>query len=108
MVYTGNYNENTGWITSATKYIVAHSNGKPVIAGLQTYRSDKNLTVIPASEIRTNINSAVKGGASGYALFRYGWLDKSFFKTITPVNKHTQQQLPIVTQLLILKMLQQR
>ena len=86
MVYTGNYNENTSWITSATKYIVAHSNGKPVIAGLQTYRSDKNLTIIPASEIRTNINSAVKGGASGYALFRYGWLDKSFFITITPVK----------------------
>ena len=86
MVYTGNYNENTSWITSATKYIVAHSNGKPVIAGLQTYRSDKNLTVIPASEIRTNINSAVLGGASGYALFRYGWLDKSFFTTITPVK----------------------
>ena len=89
MVYTGNYNQNTGWITSTTKYIVAHSNGKPVIAGLQTYRSDKNLTVIPASEILTNINSAVKGGASGYALFRYGWLDKNFFKTQTPVKNTT-------------------
>jgi len=89
MVYSGNYNENSSWITSTTKYIVAHSNGKPVIAGLQTYRSDKNLTIIPASEIRTNINSAIKGGASGYALFRYGWLDKSFFKIITPVKNTT-------------------
>jgi hypothetical protein len=99
MVYSGNYNENSSWITSTTKYIVAHSNGKPVIAGLQTYRSDKNLTVIPASEIRTNINSAVKGGASGYALFRYGWLDKSFFtiklqskipqRTTTTTNSYT-------------------
>ena len=89
MVYSGNYNENTSWITSTTKYIVAHSNGKPVIAGLQTYRSDTNLTVIPASEIRTNINSAVKGGASGYALFRYGWLDKSFFTIQTPVKNTT-------------------
>ena len=89
MVYSGNYNENTSWITSTTKYIVAHSNGKPVIAGLQTYRSDTNLTVVPASEIRTNINSAVKGGASGYALFRYGWLDKSFFKIKTPFKNTT-------------------
>lgn len=89
MMYTGNYNKNTSRITSTTKYIVAHSNGKPVIAGLQTYRSDNNLTVIPASEIRTNINSAVKGGASGYALFRYGWLDKNFFKTQTPVKNTT-------------------
>ena len=89
MVYSGNYNENTSWITSKTKYIVAHSNGKPVIVGLQTYRSDTNLTVIPASEIRTNINSAVKGGASGYALFRYGWLDKSFFTIQTPVKNTT-------------------
>ena len=89
MVYNGNYNQSTSWITSTTKYIVAHSNGKPVIAGLQTYSSDKNLKVIPASEIRTYINSAVKGGASGYALFRYGWLDKNFFKTQTPVKNTT-------------------
>jgi hypothetical protein len=89
MIYSGNYNGNNNWITSTTKYIVAHSNGKPVIAGLQTYRSDKNFTVIPASEIRTNINSAVKGGASGYALFRYGWLDKNFFKTQIPVKNTT-------------------
>ena len=89
MVYSGNYNENSSWITSTTKYIVANSNGKPVIAGLQTYQSDKNLTVIPASEIRTNINSAIKGGASGYALFRYGLLDNSFFTIITPVKNTT-------------------
>ena len=89
MIYSGNYNQNSNWIINTTKYIVAHSNGKPVIAGLQTYRSDKNFTVIPAAEIRTNINSTVKGGASGYALFRYGWLDKNFFKTQTPVINTT-------------------
>lgn len=89
MIYNGNYNENTNWIANKTSWIVKHSNGKPVIAGLQTYRSDKNLTVIPASEIKTYINSAVSNGASGYALFRYGWLDKSFFTSQTPVKNTT-------------------
>jgi hypothetical protein len=89
MIYSGNYNQNNNWIKNTTKYIVASSNGKPVIAGLQTYRSDKNLTVISASEIRSYINSANSGGASGYALFRYGWLDKSFFNTQTPVKNTT-------------------
>ena len=89
MIYNGNYNENTSWIANKTSWIVKHSNGAPVIAGLQTYRSDKNLKVIPASEIKTYINSAVSNGASGYALFRYGWLDKSFFTSQTPVKNTT-------------------
>jgi hypothetical protein len=75
MIYKGNYNKDTAWIGSTVKYIVNHSNGKPVVAGLQTYRSDSNLTVIPTSEIYGDIKSAQDNGASGYALFKYGWLD---------------------------------
>lgn len=51
MVYMGNYKENMTWIGKTTAYIVNHANGKPVVAGLQTYGSDSNLTVLPASEI---------------------------------------------------------
>lgn len=79
MVYNGNYKRNITWVSNKTAWISQHSNGKPVIVGLQTYKSDKNLSVIPAAEIRKYINSTVSNGASGYALFRYGWLDKAFF-----------------------------
>ena len=80
--------ENTTWIGKTTAYIVSHANGKPVVAGIQTYSSDDNLTVLPASEIIGDINSAVSNGSSGYVLFRYGWLDKDFF-TISSLDNGT-------------------
>ncbi|MEN6330202.1 MAG: pseudomurein-binding repeat-containing protein [Methanobacteriaceae archaeon] len=80
MIYKGNYRQDTAWIGRTTAYIVNHSNGKPVISGLQTYESDNNLTALSASEINLDIQSALSNGASGYALFRYGWLDKAFFQ----------------------------
>ena len=52
MIYKGNYGEDTAWIGTTTKYIVDHSNGKPVISGLQTYRSDNDMTEIPAAELK--------------------------------------------------------
>jgi len=87
MIYKGNYGYNsstgtnskgssgTNWIASTVAYIVSQSNGKPVIAGLQTYRSDNNVTAISASELQNDINAAMSNGASGYALFRYGLID---------------------------------
>jgi len=90
MIYKGNYRQDTAWIGRTTTYIASHSNGKPVISGLQTYESDNNLTALPASEINQDIQSALSNGASGYALFRYGWLDKAFFQSTgtnpTPVT----------------------
>jgi len=83
MIYKGNYGQDTSWIGRTTEYIVSHSNGKPVISGLQTYESDDNLTALSASEINQDIQSALSNGASGYALFRYGWLDKAFFQNKT-------------------------
>ncbi|WP_414468479.1 transglutaminase domain-containing protein [Methanobacterium sp. ACI-7] len=80
MIYKGNYNKNTTWIGTTTKWIVDHSGGKPVLAGLQTYESDDDLTEIPASELRSDVNSAISNGASGYVLFRYGLMDNDFFK----------------------------
>ena len=86
MVYMGNYKENMTWIGKTTAYIVNHANGKPVVAGLQTYGSDSNLTVLPASEIMEEIETAEANGSSGYALFRYGWLDKAFFTASNLTN----------------------
>jgi methionine-rich copper-binding protein CopC len=106
MIYKGNYGYNsstgtsssgkngTSWIASTVAYIVSQSNGTPVIAGLQTYRSDKNVTTIPASELQNDINAAINNGSSGYALFRYGLISSSFgmdstiptIKSIDPAN----------------------
>ncbi|MCZ3366833.1 MULTISPECIES: transglutaminase domain-containing protein [Methanobacterium] len=91
MLYKGNYGYNsstgtnsngksgTDWIGSTVKYIVSQANGTPVIAGLQTYRSDKNVKVIPAGELKSDIKSAGNNGASGYALFRYGLIDSKLY-----------------------------
>lgn len=84
MIYKGNYGfdrvngtnkygaSGTAWIASKTAWIVQHSNGIPVLAGLQTYRSDDNTTLIPADELKKDINAVMASGASGYVLFRYG------------------------------------
>lgn len=80
MIYKGNYGKNTTWIGSATKYIVDHAGGKPVIAGLQTYISDYDTTKLSADELNQDIKSATNNGASGYALFRYGMISQDFLK----------------------------
>ena len=72
MTYEGNYNANNAWITSATRYIVNQSKGKPVYTGLTTYWSDTDTRALNSSELDADVNSARIGGASGYVLFRYG------------------------------------
>jgi len=66
MVYKGNYGYNssvgtssggkngTDWIGSAISYIVSQAGDTPVVAGIMTYRSDKNVTAIPASELQND------------------------------------------------------
>jgi hypothetical protein len=83
MIYKGNYGQNTAWVASTTKYIVDHAGGKPVIAGLQTYISDYDTTLLSADELNQDIKSATSNGASGYALFRYGMISQNFLKPPT-------------------------
>jgi hypothetical protein len=78
MVYKGNYNQKTSWIGTCTKYIVQKAGGKPVIIGLQTYRSDKNPVAIPLDELNSDINMAKNNGAKGYVLFKYGLVDSKY------------------------------
>ncbi|MDH2658597.1 pseudomurein-binding repeat-containing protein [Methanobacterium formicicum] len=92
MVYEGNYKEDNDWITSATAYIVNHST-KPVVVGLQTYKSDSNLVALSVEEINQDIKSALSGGASGFALFRYGWLNKDFFDQVNQDTTFTVDQI---------------
>ena len=79
MVYKGNYKADSAWIGSAVNYIVNNAGGKPVIAGLQSYKSDSDLTPLTATELKQDSDAAIKNGASGYALFSYGLINSSFF-----------------------------
>ncbi len=78
MLYRGNYGQNTAWIGSATRYIVDQAGGIPVIAGIQTYVSDYDTTLLTADELNQDIKSAKSNGASGCVLFRYGLINKNF------------------------------
>ncbi|MGF7119560.1 pseudomurein-binding repeat-containing protein [Methanobacterium oryzae] len=78
MIYKGNYDKDTTWISTVTKYIVGQVGDKPVIAGLQSYVSDNNTTPLSASELKTDIQSAINNGSSGYALFKYGMVSQDF------------------------------
>ena len=89
MAYKGNYKEDTSWIGKVTSYIVNQTNGKPVVVGLQTYKSDSNVTPLPASELQGDINESLNNGASGYALFRYGLIDGNYTGTNTSTNNST-------------------
>ena len=80
MIYRGNYAKDTAWIGTTTKYIVEHAGEKPVIAGLQTYVSDYDTSLLTADDLNQDIKSATDNGASGYALFRYGMVSHDFLK----------------------------
>jgi hypothetical protein len=85
MIYKGNYGQNTTWIGTTTKYIVDHAvnaNGVkiPVIAGLQTYISDYDTSLLTSDELNQDIKAAINNGASGYSLFRYGMISQDFLK----------------------------
>lgn len=77
MIYKGNYGTSTEWIASTTKYIVNAANGTPVIAGLQTYRSDEYPIPIPEAELNLDEQAAIGKGSAGYILFKYGLTDTS-------------------------------
>ncbi|MGB9979357.1 Ig-like domain-containing protein, partial [Methanobacterium sp.] len=99
MIYKGNYGYNsstgtsssgksgTDWIASKVAYIVSQANGTPVVAGLQTYRSDSNVTAIPAGELENDENAAINNGSSGYALFRYGLINIPVVDSAAPSVK---------------------
>ena len=72
MVYKGNYNANTAWITSTTKWITELSSGAAVWVGLQSYASDEDVTKLSTSELTKDAQAAYDGGASGVVIFRWG------------------------------------
>lgn len=72
MIYKGNYNQNTAWIQSITKWFVEHSNGAQIWSGLQTYGSDTDVSKLSVAELSGDAQACLNGGASGVIMFRWG------------------------------------
>lgn len=80
MVYKGNYKQGSAWITQVTKYFVDNSKKAEVICGLQSYRSDSDLTKLTKTELTKDVDAAAAGGAIGVCIFRYGLTNFIDFK----------------------------
>ena len=72
MVYKGNYHRNTDWIQRVTQQFVDMSNGAQIWTGLQTYRSDSDITKLGYSELFNDAQASLYGGAKGVVMFRWG------------------------------------
>ena len=75
MMYKGNYNENSDWIKNTTEWFVENSEDAEVWCGLQTYRSDFNVTNISSDELIRDANHCFDGGADGVVFFKWGMND---------------------------------
>jgi len=81
MIYKGNYRKDSTWITSTTSWFVKNSGGAKIWGGIQTYNSDNNVSILSVSQLKTDSNAVMKGGAAGVALFRWGLTN--FFDLLT-------------------------
>ena len=95
MVYKGNYNSDTSWITTTTKWYVDNSKGADVWAGIQTYNSDSDTTKLSSSALTTDINSAFNGGATGVVLFRYGISNGVNFNSLTSTSTSSSKTISV-------------
>ena len=82
MVYKGNYNAATSWITSVTKAFVKQSNGAKIWTGIQSYKSDSDLTKLSSKSLMKDAQAAITGGASGVIIFRYGIMNLINFNNL--------------------------
>ncbi len=73
MLYKGNYGQSSSWIkTQTASYVKAVGSDAKIWVGLQSYKSDDDLTKLSVSALSQDAANAIKGGANGIALFRYG------------------------------------
>ena len=71
MIYKGNYASGTSWIESTTAKFVKMSNGAQIWTGIQSYRSDDDVTSLSSSELLKDYKAAANGGATGVISFRW-------------------------------------
>lgn len=72
MVYKGNYYASTNWIKKTTNAFVKQTNGAQIWTGLQSYKSDWDITKLSYNALFKDAQAAKKGGASGVIMFRWG------------------------------------
>ncbi len=78
MAYKGNYGQGTTWLKNTAKYFASHCGSAQVWLTLQTYKSDSNTRKLSASELKTDAQSALNGGAHGVTFFRHEYTN--YFK----------------------------
>lgn len=86
MIYKGNAEMDSSWITSTTKWYVDNSCGALVWSGLQTYKSDTDYTLLPINEMAQDVKAALEGSSSGCVLFRWGLVNYIDFNKIINEN----------------------
>ena len=82
MAYKGNYHAGANWIKYITQTFKKQSSKAKIWTGLQAYRSDSQVTKIPAKELLSDANAAVYGGADGVILFRFSLFNYINFKAL--------------------------
>ena len=82
MVYKGNYNAGHSWIKYVTNTFKKQSKHAKIWTGLQTYKGDKNLKKLSASELMGDADSASLAGAYGVMLFRYALVNYINFNEV--------------------------
>ena len=82
MVYKGNYRASSKWIKKTTKKFVKMSKGAQIWAGLQVYKSDRNVKKLSSRALKKDAVNAYNGGASGVILFKLGLSNKINFNLI--------------------------
>lgn len=78
MIYSGNYEGSTTWITKITQYFVKSSPKAKVWVGLQGYYADETPIKLPVSTLKMHVKAVMGGKAAGVVLFRWGLTN--FFK----------------------------
>lgn len=82
MVYKGNFNKKTSWITSIVKKYKTQSKSAVIWAGIQTYHSENNVKKLSHAQLLKDAKAAKAGGATGSILFRIGLTHYLNFKKV--------------------------
>lgn len=82
MVYKGNFNKDSAWITKIVKLYGKQSKSAIIWAGLQSYHSDNNVKKLTQAELIKDARAAKAGGATGSILFRIGITNYLNFKKV--------------------------
>ena len=71
-IYKGNYHKSTSWITTTTQWYKTNTKGAKGWGGIQSYRSDDDLTKLSYSELKKDSQAVLDGNGDGIVIFRWG------------------------------------